>query len=84
MELISQPEEFGKGQKETPHVWPPPRILFAGIHLAWVTRKESESEWLAKDNPETNPINIKQETASQSSPPGFSYPTGLCLDIPSQ
>ena len=33
-ELIShhQPEEFGKGQKETPHVQPPPRIL-ADIHL---------------------------------------------------
>ena len=28
------------------------------------TRKDSESEWLAKDNPETNPITIKPETAS--------------------
>ena len=27
-------------------------------------RKDSESEWLAKDNPETNPITIKPETAS--------------------
>ena len=26
-------------------------------------RKDSESEWLAKDNPETNPITIKPETA---------------------
>ena len=34
--LIShhQPEEFGKGQKETPHVRPPPRILLSGNHLA--------------------------------------------------
>ena len=29
-----------------------------------ITRKGSESEWLAKDNPETNPITIKPETAS--------------------
>ena len=34
-ELISlhQPDEFGKGQKETPPVRPPPRILLSGIHL---------------------------------------------------
>ena len=31
---------------------------------AWATRKDSESECLAKDNPETNPITIKPETAS--------------------
>ena len=33
-ELISphQPQEFGKGQKETPHVRPPPRIL-SGLHV---------------------------------------------------
>ena len=38
-------------------------------HPSWLsdactTRKDSESELLAKDNPETNPINIKPETAS--------------------
>ena len=27
------PEEFGKGQKETPCVLPPPRLLLAGIHF---------------------------------------------------
>ena len=68
-ELIShhQPEGFGKGQKETPHIRLPPRILLSGIHLAEQGvhhRKDSESEWLAKDNPETNPISIKHETAS--------------------
>ena len=31
---------------------------------ACVTRKDSELEWLAKDNPETNPITIKPETES--------------------
>ena len=48
-----------KGQKETTYVWPPPRILLAGIHLGCTTRKDSETEWLAKDNLETNPITIK-------------------------
>ena len=40
MELISHhpPEEFRKGQKETPHVRPPPRILLSGIHLGWTRR----------------------------------------------
>ena len=28
------------------------------------TKKDSESEWLAKDNPETDPITIKSKTAS--------------------
>ena len=87
MELIShpQPEELGKGQKETTHVRPPPRIL-AGNHLGCTTMKGSESEWLAKDNPETNPITIKPKTASHvaelfswvllpyCSPPGCPFP----------
>ena len=34
------------------------------LNKACTTRKDSESEWLAKDNPETNPITIKPETAS--------------------
>ena len=94
MELIShhQMEEFRKGQKETPHVQPPPRILLSGIHpCSWLnkactTRKDSESEWLAKDNLETNPITIKPKTVSHMaelfswvplpycSPPGCPFP----------
>ena len=31
---------------------------------ACTTRKDSDSEWSAKDNPETNPITIKPDTAS--------------------
>ena len=71
MKLTShhQSEEFRKGQKETPCVQLPPSILLAGIHLGWAilgtTRKDSESEWLAKDNQEANPTTIKPETASQ-------------------
>ena len=38
------------------------------LHPSWLnkectTRKDSESEWLAKDNPGNNPITIKPETA---------------------
>ena len=69
MELIShhQPEELGKGQKETPRVRPLPRIPLASIHLGWAMRApqgKTELEWLATDHPETNPITIKPETAS--------------------
>ena len=50
------------------------------------TRKDSESEWLAKHKPETNPTTIKRETASHKaekfswvslpycSPPGCPFP----------
>ena len=91
MELIShhQPEEFGKGQKETPRVCPLPRIPLASIHHGWAMRAppgKTELEWLAKDNPETNPITIQSETASHvaeqfswvplpyCSPPGCPFP----------
>ena len=83
-------EELGKGQKETPRVRPPPRILLAGIHLGWamwwVCHQEGLWESLAKDNPETNPITIKPKTASHvtelfswvplpyCSPPGCPFP----------
>ena len=36
------------------------------LNKACTTRKDSESECLAKDNPETNPITIKPETSSHS------------------
>ena len=67
MELISlhQPEEFEKGQNETPHVRLPPWILLSGIHLGWTRHappgRTLESGWLAKDNPATNPITIKTQ-----------------------
>ena len=56
------------------------------LNKACTTRKDSESEWLAKDNLETNPITIKPETASHvtelfswiplpyCSPPGCPFP----------
>ena len=57
------------------------------LNKAYTTRKDSESEWLAKDNPATNAITIKLETASHvaeqfswvplpyCSPPRCPFPT---------
>ena len=84
-----QPEEFGKGQKETPCVRPLPRIPLTSIHLGWAMRAppgKTQLEWLAKDHMETNPITIKPETVSHAaeqfswvplpycSPPGCPFP----------
>ena len=44
---------------QNPSLWHP-----SWLNKVCTTRKDSESEWLAKDNPETNPITIKPETAS--------------------
>ena len=44
---------------QNPSLWHP-----SWLNKAYTTRKDSESEWLAKDNPEANPITIKLETAS--------------------
>ena len=44
---------------QNPSLWHP-----SWLNRACTTRKDSESEWLAKDNLETNPITIKPETAS--------------------
>ena len=66
---------------QNPSLWHP-----SWLNDAYVTRKDPESEWLAKDNPETNPITIKHETASHMaqqsswiplpscSPPGHPFP----------
>ena len=70
MELTShlQPEKISKGQKETgessPYVLPESfsleSIWLSSAHI----RKDPESEWLARDNPETNPITIKPKAES--------------------
>ena len=44
---------------QKPSLWHP-----SWPNKACTTRKDSQSEWLAKDNLETNPITIKPETAS--------------------
>ena len=86
MELIShhEPEEFRKGRKETPRVRPLPRIPFTSIHLGWAacaTREDSESEWLAKDHPETNPITIKRETAGHAAEQFSWVPLPYCSPL---
>ena len=48
-------------------------------HPSWLsnlctTRKNSESEWLVKDNPETNPVTIKPKTVSHVAEQSFWVP----------
>ena len=89
------PEELWKGQKEMmPHVLLTsqnlPRWNSFWLSNAWATQKNPESEWLARNNPETNPITVKPETAlrlqatSQSSSLEFPYPPALYPGAPSQ
>ena len=66
---------------QNPSLWHP-----SWLNKACTTGKDSESEWLAKDTPETNPITIRPKTASHmaelfswvplpySSPPGWPFP----------
>ena len=44
---------------QNPSLWHP-----SWLNKACTTRKDSESEWLAKDNPETNPISVKPKSVS--------------------
>ena len=65
---------------QNPSDWPP-----SWLNKECTTRKDSESEWLAKDNSETNPNIVKLEAASHvaelfwvslpyCSPPGCPFP----------
>ena len=78
-----QPEEFRKGQKKrgdaNPNVLPTSQNPSCW-NLSWLsnahnTRKDPESQWLPRDNLETNSITIKPETVSawQTSSPGFPH-----------
>ena len=68
----SKGDTTGPTTSQNPSLWHP-----SWPNKACTTRKDSESGWLAKDNPETNPITIKPETAWQSCSPGFPYRTAL-------
>ena len=46
---------------QNPSCWHP-----SWLSNAWATRKDTETEWWAKDNPETNPINIKPKSVSHT------------------
>ena len=55
-------------------------------HASWLshacaTRKDSESEWLAKDHPETNPITIQPETASHAADRFSCVPLPYCSPL---
>ena len=59
--------EKAKGDAR-PYVLPTPQNP-SHWNLSWLsgthaTRKDAESEWLARDNPETNPISVTPETAN--------------------
>ena len=60
-----------------------PRILLSGIYLGSVcdTRKSPESEWLARDNLETNSITVKPEIASHMAEQ-FSWDPLPCCSLP--
>ena len=88
MLLKTDQENVGgaKRGKRQPTSQNPSRCNPSWLTDACVTRKGLESEWLARDNPETNPITIKPETASHvaeqfswvplpcCSPPGRPFP----------
>ena len=60
MELIrSKRDTTCPATSQNPSLWHPSQL-----NKACTSRKGSESEWLAKDNPENNPITIKPKTAS--------------------
>ena len=44
---------------QNPSLWRP-----SWLNKARTTRKDPESEWLAKDNPETSPVTVKLKPAS--------------------
>ena len=58
-------QERSKGDTTCPTTSQNPSLWHASwLNKACTTRKDSWVRWLAKDNPETNPITIKPETAS--------------------
>ena len=78
--------ERSKGDTTCPTTSQNPHWHPSWLNKACATRKDSEAEGLAKDNPETNPITIKPETGSHVaelfswgplpyySPPGCPFP----------
>ena len=48
------------------------------LNNACTTRKAPESEWLARDNPETNPITVKPETAIHVAEQFSRFPLRSC------
>ena len=58
-------QERSKGDTTCPTTYQNPSLWHPSwLNKACTTRKDPESEWLAKNNPETNPITIKPKTVS--------------------
>ena len=57
-------QERSKGDTTCPTTSQNPRWHPSWLSNECTTRKDSESEWLVRDNPETNPITTKPETTS--------------------
>ena len=77
-------QERSKGDATCPTTSQNPSLWHQSwLNKACTTRKDSDSEWFAKDNLETNLITVKPEPW-QSSSPGFPYPTALHPGAPSQ
>ena len=67
----SKGDTTGPTTSQNPSLWHP-----SWLNKVCTTRKDSELEWLAKDNPETNSITLKPEMW-QGYSPGFPYPTAF-------
>lgn len=95
-EIISyhQLEEFRKCQNErgdsSPYVLPISQSRYhwkpSWLRDAWATRKDPESEWLARDNRKLtpSPYNVRLWASWQSSSPGSPYSAALPPGHPSQ
>ena len=76
---IRRVQERSKGDttclttSQNPSLWHP-----SWLNKVCTTRKDSGSEWLAKDNLETNPITLKPETASQVAELFSLFPLPYC------
>ena len=70
----SKGDATGLTISQNPSCWHP-----SWLSNACATWKDPESEWLAKDNPETNPITIKPETASHMAEQFSWVPSPCCF-----
>ena len=76
---IRRVQERSKGDTTCPTTSQnPPHWNPFWLNNACTTRKDPESEWLARDNPETNPITKKPETAIHMAEQFSRFPLPSC------
>lgn len=72
--------EVRRREEATVHMsYQSPTIPLSGIHLDWAMWEDPESEWLAKDNQETNSITTKPEIASHVAKQSSGFPFSAAL-----